>query len=87
MALDSAGRIWVADAFGDNLTILDPHSGRIEGTIGSSAITQGGLLNAPASLTFVDDRVFATNLGLFGPPWSVADFRVGVTGAGGNGNY
>ncbi|MBV8397793.1 MAG: SMP-30/gluconolactonase/LRE family protein [Acetobacteraceae bacterium] len=87
LALDSAGRIWVADAFGDNLTILDPQNGRIEGTIGSSAVTQGGLLNAPASLTFVGDRIFATNLGLFGPPWSVADFKVGVTGAGGNGNY
>ena len=90
LALDSLGRIWVASVFGDNLTVLDPQTGEILETVGSSAVAQGGLLRQPASLTFVRDKVLATNLGLFhdaSEPWSVAEFSVGVEGAGGNGNY
>lgn len=90
LALDSLGRIWVASVFGDNLTVLDPQSGEILETVGSSAVAQGGLLRQPASLTFVRDKILATNLGLFhdsSEPWSVAEFTVGVEGAGGNGNY
>jgi len=90
LALDSRGRIWVASVFGDNLTVLDPHTGAVLETVGSSAIAQGGLLRQPASLTFVRDTILTTNLGLFHDatqPWSVAQFDVGVTGAGDNGNY
>ncbi len=87
LALDEQGHIWVASVFGDNLTELDPNTGAILGTVGSSAITQHGLLNAPASLTFVGHNVLATNLGLFTQPWSVAEYPVGIGVAGGNGNY
>jgi sugar lactone lactonase YvrE len=90
LALDSSGRVWVASVFGDNLTVLDPHTGEILETVGTSAVAQGGLLRQPASLTFAGDRILTTNLGLFhdaSEPWSVAEFTVGVKGAGGNGNY
>jgi DNA-binding beta-propeller fold protein YncE len=90
LALDALGRVWVASVFGDNLTVLDPHTGEILETVGSSAVAQGGLLRQPASLTFVGGRILATNLGLFhdaSEPWSVAEFTVGVMGAGGNGDY
>ena len=86
LALDAKGHLWVADVFGDNRTELDPDTGAILGTVGSSAITQGGLLNSPASITFVGQNILATNLGLFSQPWSVAEYPVGVAGAGGNGN-
>jgi sugar lactone lactonase YvrE len=86
LALDAEGHLWATSVFGDNLTELDPNTGAILGTIGSSAITQGGLLNSPASITFVGHNILATNLGLFSQPWSVAEYPVGVGGAGGNGN-
>ena len=92
LAIDSRGRIWVASVFGDNLTVLNPDTGHVLFTIGSSALALGGLLRQPASLTFVGERVLTTNLGLFQDPktpsamWSVVEFDVNVTGAGGNGN-
>jgi len=87
LALDEQGHLWVASVFGDNLTELDPKTGAILGTVGSSAVTQHGLLNTPASLTFLDHNILATNLGLFTQPWGVAEYPVGVGGAGGNGNW
>jgi sugar lactone lactonase YvrE len=90
LALDALGRIWVASVFGDNLTVLDAQTGRILQTVGSSAVVQGGLLRQPASLTFVGNRILATNLGLFHDatePWSVAEFTVKTEGAAGDGNY
>jgi hypothetical protein len=73
-------------ALGDNLTELDSTTGAILGTVGSSAVIQHGLLNTPASITFVGQNILATNLGLFSEPWSVAEYLIGVAGAGGNGN-
>jgi sugar lactone lactonase YvrE len=87
LPLDAAGNIWVANAFSDSLTIVDPVTGRIEGSIGSSAATSKGLLDQPASLTFSGGRVYATNLNLFGTAWGVVSFDANVYGAGGNGNY
>jgi outer membrane protein assembly factor BamB len=94
LAVDSLGRIWAASVFGDNVSVFDPQTGAVVRTFGSSAATQGGLLNAPTGMTFVGQTVFVTNLGLFTDgsngnpllPWSVVQFDAGVTGAGGNGN-
>ncbi|GAC1649540.1 MAG: hypothetical protein NVS4B12_18670 [Ktedonobacteraceae bacterium] len=93
LALDSFGRVWVASNLGDNLTVLNRH-GRIVKTYGTSAVTAHGLLNQPASITFDGDSVYTTNLSIFTGlagqpklPFTVATFDVGVTGAGGNGNY
>jgi sugar lactone lactonase YvrE len=86
LAIDALGNIWAANAFSDSLTIVDPATGRIEGSIGSSAATSNGLLDQPASLTFAGGRVYVTNLNLFGNAWGVTSFAVGVPGAGGNGN-
>ncbi len=84
LALDREGRIWVASALGDNLTVLDPKNGSVVATYGTSAVTQGGLLNNPASITFVGTTVYVTNLNFFKPnlPYTVVGFQVGVTGAG-----
>lgn len=94
LALDSKGRIWVASNLGDNLTVLDPTTGKVVTTFGTSAVTQNGSLNQPAGMTFVGNTVFCTNLGIFtglagtpNIPFSVVSFNVGVSGAGGNGNY
>ncbi|GAC1354980.1 MAG: hypothetical protein NVSMB38_34570 [Ktedonobacteraceae bacterium] len=89
LALDSKGHIWVASALGDNLTVLNPKTGAVVATYGKSAVTQHGLLNNPASITFVNDRVLCTNLNFFVPqlPFTVVSFDAGVAGAGGNGNY
>lgn len=94
LALDSQGRLWVASVFGDNVSVFDTHTGAVVRTLGSSAATQGGLLNASTGMTFVGDKVFVANLGLFTDgsngnpllPWTVVKFDAGVTGAGGNGN-
>jgi sugar lactone lactonase YvrE len=94
LALDSLGRIWAASVFGDNVSVFNPQNGAVVKTLGSSAATQGGLLNAPTGMTFVGESVFVANLGLFTDgsngnpllPWTVTKFDAGVTGAGGNGN-
>jgi sugar lactone lactonase YvrE len=94
LALDSLGHLWVDAVFGDNVSVLNPQTSHVLATYGSSAATQGGLLNAPASLTFVGTHLYTTNLGIFSDgqngnpalPWTVVGFDVGVTGAGGNGN-
>jgi hypothetical protein len=93
LALDSQGRIWVADALGDNLTVLSP-SGDVIAMYGTSAVTQHGILNNPAGMTFVGTRVYCSNMGIFtglagtpNLPFRIASFDAGVLGAGGNGNY
>ena len=93
LALDSRGDVWAGSNLGDNVTEVSPQ-GKIIATYGTSAVTQGGLLNQPTSLTFVGDRIFTTNLGIFtglagSPhlPFTVVSFDVGVCGAAGNGNY
>ncbi len=94
LALDSLGRIWVASNLGDNLTVLDPKTGKVVKTLGTSAVTQNGLLNQPAGMTFVGNTVYCTNLGIFtglagtpNLPFTIASFDAGISGAGGNGNY
>ncbi len=93
LALDSKGRVWVASNLGDNITVLD-HQGNVVKTYGTSEVTAHGLLNQPASLTFVGDSVYTTNLSIFtglagkpNLPFTVVSFDIGVAGAGGNGNY
>jgi len=93
LALDSKGRVWVASNLGDNITVLDC-KGKVVKTYGTSEVTAHGLLNQPASLTFVGNSVYTTNLSIFTGlagkpklPFTVVKFDVGVTGAGGNGNY
>ena len=93
LALDSQGRVWVASNLGDNITVLDCR-GHVVKTYGTSAVTAHGLLNQPASLTFAGSSVYTTNLSIFTGlagkpklPFTVVSFDVGVTGAGGNGNY
>jgi hypothetical protein len=93
LALDSAGHIWVASVLGDNLTVLDSR-GNIVTTFGTSAVTAHGLLNNPAGMTFVGTTVYCSNLGIFtglagtpNLPFRIVSFDVGVSGAGGNGNY
>lgn len=93
LALDSRGDVWVASILGDTITELDS-KGHVIATYGTSAVTASGLLNMPASLTFVGSTLYATNLGLFtglagqpNLPFRVVSCQVGVTGAGGNGNY
>ncbi len=94
LALDSQGRIWAASNLGDNLTVLDPNTGKVVATFGTSAVTQGGLLNQPAGMTFVGNTVYCSNLGIFtglagspNLPFTIVSFDAGVSGAGGNGNY
>lgn len=93
LALDSTGHIWVASILGDNLTVLNSR-GHIVTTFGTSAVTANGLLNNPAGMTFVGTTVYCSNLGIFtglagtpNLPFRVVSFDVGVSGAGGNGNY
>lgn len=94
LAMDCQGRIWAASVFGDNVSAFNPHTGAVVRTLGSSAATQHGLLNASTNMTFVGDTLFVTNLGLFTDgsngnpllPWTIVKFDAGVTGAGGNGN-
>lgn len=93
LALDSQGHVWVASILGDTISELDS-TGHLIATYGASAVTANGLLNMPASLTFVGSTLYATNLGLFTGlagqpdlPFRVVSCNVGVTGAGGNGNY
>lgn len=94
LALDSQGNVWVASNLGDNLTVLDGHSGSVIATFGQSAVTSTGLLNQPSGMTFVNSNVYCSNLGIFtglagSPqlPFLVVKFHAGVHGAGGNGNY
>ncbi len=94
LSLDSQGHIWVASILGDNLTVLDAKTGKVITTYGTSAVTQGGVLNNPAGMTFVGTTVYCSNLGIFtglaGKPklaFRLAAFKVGISGAGGNGNY
>ncbi len=94
LALDNLGHIWVASILGDNLTALDPKTGNVITTYGTSAVTQDGILNNPAGMTFVGDSVYCSNLGIFtglaGKPnlsFRIAAFKIGVPGAGSNGNY
>lgn len=93
LALDSQGRVWVDSNLGDNVTVVG-HDGNVMATYGTSAVTANGLLNQPASLTFVGDDVYTTDLSIFTGlagkpqlPFRIVSFHVGVTGAGGNGNY
>ncbi len=92
LALDNQGDVWVASDLGDNLTELDS-TGHLIATYGTSAVTASGLLNQPASLTFVGSSLYATNMSIFTGlagqpilPFGVVSFNVGVSGAGGNGN-
>jgi sugar lactone lactonase YvrE len=95
LALDARGNLWAASVFGDNLTVVTGRTGRVVRTLGTSQATQGGLLNAPASLTFHRTCVYATNLGIFSDgthgnpllPWTVVVLPAGVAGQGGNGNW
>ena len=95
LALDSLGRLWVASINGDNLTVLNQNTGAVVRTFGKSAVTQHGIMNNPAGMTFVGETVYAANLGIFTDgsnpnpvlPWNIASFDAGVTGAGGNGNH
>jgi sugar lactone lactonase YvrE len=95
LALDARGDLWAASVFGDNLTVVSGRTGRILRTLGSSQANQGGLLNAPASITFHGTCGYLTNLGIFSDgtngnpllPWSVVVLPAGVAGAGGNGNW
>ena len=93
LALDSQGNLWVASNLGDNLTVLDSKTGKVVRTLGTSAVTQSGLLNQPAGMTFVGNTVYCTNLSIFtglagspNLPFTIASFDAGVSGAGGNGN-
>jgi sugar lactone lactonase YvrE len=94
LAMDSLGRIWAASVFGDNVSVFNQNTGAVVRTLGSSAATQNGLLNASTNMTFVGEDLFVTNLGLFTDgsngnpslPWTIVKFDAGVTGAGGNGN-
>jgi sugar lactone lactonase YvrE len=93
LALDSNGNIWVASNLGDNLTVLD-RTGHVVTTYGTSAVTQGGLMNQPSGMTFIGNTVYSSNLGIFtglfgspNLPFQLVSFNVGVSGAGGNGNY
>ncbi len=93
LALDSQGRVWVASDLGDNLTVLNA-DGQVVRTLGTSSVTAHGLLNQPASLTFVGETIYATDLSIFTGlagkpklPFLVVGFDAGVSGAGGNGNY
>ena len=94
LALDADGNIWVASIFGDNLTVIDSTDGHVIRTLGSSASASNGLLNMPAGMTFIGDKVYNTNLGLFADgthgnpllPFTIVRQSAGVDGQGGNGN-
>jgi sugar lactone lactonase YvrE len=90
--LDSEGHLWVSSNLGDNLTVLDGRTGKVITTYGKSAVTQGGLLNQPSNVTWVGTTAYCSNLGIFtglagtpNLPWRIVAFKVGVTGAAGNG--
>lgn len=92
--LDSQGHLWVSSNLGDNLTVLDPRTGNVIATYGTSAVTQGGLLNQPSNVTWVGTTAYCSNLGIFTGlagkpklPFTIVAFKVGVTGAGGNGQW
>ncbi len=63
LRVDKDGKIYVSSGYGDNITVLSP-KGEIEGTYGTSAVTSNGLLNAPTSVGFVDNKVLVTNSAL-----------------------
>lgn len=63
LRVDKDGKIYVSSVFGDNITVLSP-KGEIEGTYGTSAVTNNGLLNSPTSVDFVDNKVLVTNSAL-----------------------
>jgi hypothetical protein len=92
--LDSQGHLWVSSNLGDNLTVLDGTTGKVIATYGTSAVTQGGLLNQPSNVTWVGTTAYCANLGLFTGlagkpklPYTIVAFKVGVTGAGSNGQW
>lgn len=75
LELDLEGNLWASCILGDNLTELNPHTGAVIRTLGTSANTQGGLLNAPTNTAFIGDKIFASNLGIFSSlPWTIAQF-------------
>jgi sugar lactone lactonase YvrE len=65
VAVDNQGRVWAVSLFGDNVTVFNPKNGKIVASYGNSALNQGGILNAPSNITFVDNAAYITNLGLF----------------------
>jgi len=95
LALDARGNLWAPSVFGDNVTVVSGRTGQVRRMLGSSQANEGGLLNAPASVTFQGTCLYATNLGIFSDgangnpllPWSVVVLPAGVPGAGGNGNW
>jgi sugar lactone lactonase YvrE len=94
LAIDAQGHLWVACTLGDNLTVLDPRTGHVIAMYGNSAVTDGGLMNNPAGMTFVGKTVYSSNMGIFTGlagtpklPFRLISFQAGVHGAGGNGNY
>ena len=82
LKVDENGLLWAASFFGDNLTALDPDTGRVVKTLGSSAVTMGGTLNNPSGIVFAGSSVFCSNLGIFTDgsntnpvlPWRIARF-------------
>jgi sugar lactone lactonase YvrE len=91
LAMDDQGHVWVASNLGDNLTELGLN-GQILRVVGKSSVTSDGLLNQPASITFHDGRIYATDLSIFTGfagtpiPFRVVSYFVGVDGFQSNGN-
>lgn len=77
LQLDLDGNLWASCVLGDNLTELNPHTGAVIRTLGTSANTQGGLLNAPTNTAFVGNKIFTSNLGIFSSlPWTIVQFEL-----------
>jgi sugar lactone lactonase YvrE len=91
LAMDDEGHIWVASNLGDNLTELDK-DGKVLRVIGKSSVTSDGDLNQPASITFHERRIYATDLTIFTAfagtpiPFRVVSYPVGENGFQHNGN-
>jgi hypothetical protein len=91
LAMDDQGHVWVASNLGDNLTELGL-KGQILRVVGKSSVTSDGLLNQPASITFHERRIYATDLSIFTGfagtpiPFRVVSYFVGVDGFQSNGN-
>jgi sugar lactone lactonase YvrE len=91
LAMDSDGHVWVASNLGDNLTELSG-DGHILRVVGKSSVTSDGLLNQPASISFHDGRIYATDLSIFTGfagtpiPFRVVSYNVGEDGFQSNGN-
>ncbi len=77
LELDLNGNLWASCVLGDNLTELNPRTGAVIRTLGTSATTQHGLLNAPTNTAFVGDKIFTSNLGIFSSlPWTIVQFEL-----------